>query len=452
MGKTRLSNSILIQNAQIVAEHELLLGNLYCRNGKIEWFGPGSSFPEKYSLDSSAEVIDADGLIVFPGGIDPHVHFNLDIGGGVFSADSFLSGSEAALAGGTTTVFDFVTPARGESLLRALDQRIDETAGSLVHCYLHMSITEWNNQTAAEMAICVNERGIRSFKVYMAYKDKIGLGDGDIMKVMETAAKLDAIVMVHCEMGDAIEELKRILSSESKRDVRYHPVSRPSGLEAAAVKRVLELSEKSGCRVYIVHLSSKSGLSAVSDARHKHIYVETCPHYLIFDESRYLLPDYDKASSYVMSPPLRSTVDREALWQGIEDHRIDVIATDHCPFKKEDRQEYRDDFFYKIPNGAGGVEERIGLVYTHGVRTGRVDMRRFVELIATNPAKIFGLFPNKGVIRRGADADLVIWDPAYSRKISAATHRQASDINIYEGFETVGKVKTVIIGNRIIRI
>lgn len=450
MEEIKSIDSILIKNGKVITEYGIAKNDIFCRKGIIEFIGNSSEINE--TIHEQTKIINAEDMFVIPGGIDPHVHFDLPIGNGLKSSDSFETGSKAAIFGGTTTIFDFVTPKRGESLLKSLEYRREEAKKSSCNYRFHMSITEWNENTENEMRKCVLKEGIKSFKVYMAYKKTIGLDNKDIQKVMNIASDLEAVVMVHCEDGDRIDELKSDLEKQGKKEIKYHPISRPPETEGDAVKKVVELSNMTGCITYIVHNSTKNGLDAVEPyKKNGNIFVETCPHYLLFDDSEYEKSEFEDASKFMMSPPLRSLEDQDALWIGLMTGMIDVVATDHCPFNKKDRLIFKEDGFFNVPNGVGSVEHRLSLLYTHGVLLDRIDIDQFVSLISTNPAKIFGLYPQKGVLAVGSDSDIVIWDPKGTFTISSNTQKQNSDTTIYEDFSLMGKPYMVIIGEKIFK-
>lgn len=392
--------------------------------------------------------IDAKGMLVFPGGVDPHVHLNLPTPAG-HSSDDFFSGSRAALAGGTTTLIDFVTPRKGQLLPDALRERQQEAAPALNSCYFHVSPIEWRDGLPDEIRACM-ERGVRSYKVYMAYKESIGLDDDSLLKVMRAVGGAGGLLTVHCEMGDEIERLRTTLHESGHSSVSAHPRSRPPHTESDAVKKAIKMAGQAGCPLYVVHVSAAASVQHIRDARKggQDVMGEACPHHLLLDMSLYQ-DDFDAASAYVMSPPLRGEQDRQALWQGLADGTLQAVGTDHCPFMMAQKARGRDDF-RKIANGVGGVEHRAALLYTYGVLSGRISLSRFVDLFAGQPARIFGLYPQKGSLEKGADADLLIWDPAYRGRISAATHRQHCDHNIYEGMEVSGRPLCVIHDGRLL--
>jgi dihydropyrimidinase len=301
----------------------------------------------------------------------------------------------------------------------------------------------------AEIEECVKS-GFRSFKVYMAYKDSIGLNDDVLLKVMQVIGKVGGVLLVHCEMGDEIDELRDQLFKENKTSPFYHPLSRPAILEAQAVKKAIELAAKTNCALYIVHVSSEKSLSHIHEAQAKgqKVYAETCPQYLLLDDSKYN-GSFKETAAYVMSPPLRKRQDKEALWKALQDGNFQTIGTDHCPFNLEQKRNGEEDF-RKIPNGAGGVEHRMALLYTYGVFEGRISLNQLVELTSTNAAKIFGLYPQKGIIAEGSDADIVIWNPGTEEVISAKTHHQNNDQSIYEGIKARGSVDMIIRDGRVI--
>jgi dihydropyrimidinase len=360
-----------------------------------------------------------------------------------FSSDNFYSGSSAALFGGTTSIIDFVTPQRGQSIMEAFAERKKEASSSLIDYKLHVSPVEWFNKLEYEIQRCFEEEGVRSFKVYMAYKNTIGLNDGAIFKVMQTVGNLGGIVAVHCEMGDEIEYLRNKYFHEGNVSVEYHAKSRPMEMEALAVRRAIEIAKQAKCAIYIVHVSTKESLAYIRKAQGEMlpVYAETCPQYLLLDDGKYE-GDFEASCPYVISPPLRKKEDVEELWHALVDGTIHSIGSDHCPFMLSQKRFGLDDF-RNIPNGAGGIEHRLELLYTYGVMQKRISINRFVELVSGMPAKIFGLSTKKGMIYKGLDADLVVWDPMVQRVISVKTHNQHCDSNIYEGFDIQGQARHV---------
>lgn len=434
---------ILIRNASVINADAAFESDILISNGRISRLAKGIAGDQENKL----QVLDAAGKIVFPGGIDPHVHFRLLTAAG-YSADDFSSGSRAALAGGTTTIIDFVTPTRGSSLTDALQQRLKEAATSVIDYSFHVSPVEWRTTTPREIKQCV-ENGIPSFKVYMAYKEAIGLDESTLERVMRTVAGEGGMVAIHCELGEEIEALRTQLANNGELSPDAHARSRPPHTESLAVEKAVRLADQTKCPLYIVHVSTRESVAIISQARTRGqlVWGEVCPHHLLLD-----VACYDKAFEYaapcVLSPPLRSQPHRKALWNGLSGNSLQTVGTDHCPFYMEQKEAGRHDF-RKIANGAGGIEHRLSLLYTFGVLTGKINMHQFVNLVSTSAAKIFGLYPRKGVIAEGADADMVIWDPEVNATITAATHHQRSDVNIYEGIRTKGKAVTVIAGGQV---
>ncbi|MFP4556751.1 MAG: dihydropyrimidinase [Bacteroidales bacterium] len=432
--------NILIQNATVVTSSRTFKSDILIAEGKIK------AVKESISAKNQDKIIDATGKYLFPGGVDPHVHFNLPTPAG-FSADNFLSGSKAALFGGTTTIIDFVTPNKGQSLIEALEHRIEEAKESLIDFSFHISPVEWRDTTADEIKECV-KRGFPSFKIYMAYKASIGLNDNAILKVMQAVARAGGMVTVHAEMGDEIEQLRDKFFAEGKTEPLYHPLSRPPRTESEAVRRVIEMADRTSCPLYIVHVSAKESIEHIrkAQAANQKVFAETCPHFLVLNDSAYK-GSFLETAKYVLSPPIRKQEDCQALWTAMNDGTIQTIGTDHCPFTQKQKDFGRDDF-RKIPNGAGGVEHRMALLYTYGVLEKRINLNQFVNLTSTQAAKIFGLYPQKGEITVGSDADIVLWNPNKEERISAKTHHSNCDISIYEGVKTFGAAETIFMQDR----
>lgn len=432
--------SILIQSGRIITSVGDQIADLLVADGKIAAIGK--------QLEANAEAtIDAQGMLVLPGGIDPHVHLHLPTPAG-YSADDFRTGSIAALMGGTTTIIDFVTPVRGQSIIDALKARIDEAANSLVDYTFHVSPVEWNKNTPNEIEECI-EMGFTSFKIYMAYKNSVGIDDTALYHVMHTVAKLGGLVTAHCELGDDIETLRDFYANQGLTAPKYHMLSRPPRFEALAVKRAIDLADQTQCPLYIVHVSAAESVKHIIQAQKsgQPLYAETCPQYLLLGEELYN-SNLPEALKYVISPPLRQSTDRDSLWNAINNGNILTVGTDHCPFSLEQKMVGKNDF-RKVPNGAGGIEHRLALLFTFGVLTGKLSLSKLVDVFATQPAKIFGLYPQKGELAIGSDADIVIWNPNIKGTISSRNHHSKSDISIYEGFETTGEVAFVIKNGKI---
>jgi dihydropyrimidinase len=439
--------TLLILNGTIVNAETSRRENLAVSGGRI--VEVGNIDPKAYS---GAKIIDAEGRFVLPGGIDPHVHFALPTPAGN-SSDDFASGSRAAIAGGTTTFIDFITPRRGQTLQDSLDQRKAEAAASCIDYKLHLGISEWNADIASELQQILEEKEITSVKIYLAYLNSIGINYDALQQVMEIAATAGSLVMVHCEDGEMISRFQGELLRQGKKKACYHATSRPPEAEIRAVEKVIGLSARTGCPVYIVHISTAEAAEAISSAKRSGlpVFAETCPHYLVLDESVYHegLDDY-KILPYVLSPPMRSAFDRERLWKGLTDGTFDTVATDHCPFNLYGQKDQRIDDFTKIPNGAGGIEHRLTLLYTYGVLKGRISMNQFVRLLSTRPAELFGLTHRKGRIERGYDADIVIWNGEPESRISAVHHFQQCDSDIFEGFQIRGNPEIVLVNGQIV--
>ncbi len=434
--------NILIKNGTIVNSRNAFNADIYISNGKIVQIASGINVLEKVD-----RTIDAKGRFIFPGAIDPHVHMHLPTPAG-YSADDFETGSKAALFGGTTTLLDFVTPQKGQSLIDALIDRKAEADQSLCDFSFHVSPVEWNNTTPQEIKDCI-ESGITSFKVYMAYKDSIGLSDDDIFRVMHAVGKNGGIVTLHCENGDEIEKIRNELANKGNLSPEFHSVSRPVHTESESVQMAIEMARISKCPVYIVHTSAGDSIEQIEKAQKEgyQIYSETCPQYLLLDDLKYK-GSFEETCKFVMSPPLRKLEDQITLWNAISKGVVKTIGTDHCPFNLGQKLLGKDDF-RKIPNGAGGVEHRMKLLFTYGVLQNRISYNQFVNITSTQAAKIFGLYPQKGEIAVGSDADLLIWNPKTENIISTKNHHQNCDLETYEGFKTIGEPEIVIANGEI---
>jgi dihydropyrimidinase len=442
MGKNKTYNCLLISGGMIYTSDRSFTGNILIRDGRIE------EVAEQFEIPYKCQVIDAEGMMIFPGGIDPHVHLELPTPAGN-SGDDFYSGSAAAISGGTTSIIDFVTPARGESLTDAFKKREKAAQKSLIGYSFHVSPTWWGSESAREMEILVKEHGVTSFKCYLAYQKSIGIKDRELLEVMKAAKKIGVLVTLHCEMDDIIQlNIQRYLS-QGNVSPKYHALSRPPVAEVLAVKKAIDFAAVTGCKIYIVHVSTAGAVDLIRSARHAgmEVYGETCPQYLLLDESLYG-QNFEKSAPYVISPPLRRKEDQEALWEGIADGSIQTVGTDHCPFNLKGQKDLGRDDFTKIPNGAGGIEHRLTLLHTYGVLTKRISFGRFIEVTSKNPASIFGL-KTKSSIRPGMDADLVIWDANRESEISVKTHFQNCDSEIYDGLRITGCPSIVISKGRI---
>lgn len=395
--------------------------------------------------DPADQVISVAGCYLLPGAIDPHTHLDMPAGS-ITTADDFASGTAAAVVGGTTTIIDHITQEKGESLFAAL-AKWQAKAGekSYTDYGFHMGITDYHGQVPEEMAALVRQAGVTSFKLYTAYK-RLRVNDGEIFQALQQCKELGALACFHCENGDVIDVLIQQVKEQGCHGPICHPLTRPAVTEQEATSRVIMLSELAGAAVYIVHLSCTGALQEVVAAKTRGVavYAETCPQYLLLDDSLYAEEGFAGAK-YVMSPPLRKPQDQAALWLGLKTGALDTVGTDHCSFNFKGQKEIGLGDFSKIPGGAPGVEQRLGLLYTYGVETGKISMQQLVSITATNVAKLFGLYPRKGTLAVGSDADIVVWDPRQSFRISAATQRQRVDYTPYEGWRQQGRAEHVFI-------
>lgn len=449
-------SKLVVRGGTVVTAQDQFNADVYCEDGVIRAVGPNLDVP------AGTEVVDAGGQFVFPGGIDAHTHMELPFMGTV-SADDFYTGTAAGVAGGTTSIIDFIIPGRNQSLLDARDFWMGNAKKAVADYAFHMAVTWFDDQVKREMAHVFHNDGIQSFKIFMAYRGAIGVDDVELVGVLDTAHALGALVTSHCEHGDAVVALQTRLFERGLTEPKWHAASRPSYLEGEATNRVIQLARAAGDGrnghtahpheaqpVYIVHLTCRESMDAVYRARQQgqKVLVETCPQYLLLDDSVYEKPDFEGAA-YVMSPPIRPQGHQEYLWNALAAGAIQHVATDHCPFRQADQKTMGKGDFRKIPNGAAGIEDRMTLMYSYGVATGRITLQQFVDVTSTQAAKIFNMYPRKGAIVPGADADLCIYDPTGTSRISAKTHHQNVDRNIFEGFETKGKVATTVVAGRV---
>ena len=404
---------------------------------------------EAASVISADEIIDAEDKYVIPGGIDGHTHMEMPFGG-TFSVDTFETGTKAAAWGGTTTIIDFAVQAKGTSLLATLDKWHEKADGNCAIDYgFHMIVSDVNDATLKEMEACIGA-GVTSFKMFMAYPGVFYATDGEILLAMQQASRTGAMIMMHAENGIAIDQLVLQALAAGRTDPVHHGLTRPPELEGEATSRAITLAKVADCPLYIVHLSAAHALAAVAEARDtgQNVFAETCPQYLYLSLDDLARPDFEGAK-YVCSPPLRTPDHSAALWRGLRTNDLSVVSTDHCPFCFKEQKELGRADFAKIPNGIPGVEHRMDLLH-QGVVAGEITLQRWVETCSTTPARMFGLYPRKGTIAPGADADIVIYDPAATQTLSVATHHMNVDYSAYEGMEITGKVVTTVSRGRVV--
>lgn len=434
--------SILIKNGRIITATDDYVADIYIEGETVQAIGT--------NLDIKAdEVIDATGKLVMPGGIDPHVHLEMPFMG-TFSSDTYETGTRAALFGGTTTVIDFILQTQGKSLQSALNEWKGRSDNNAVGDYsFHMAVTDFNEDTKKEIQHFIEVEGITSFKTFMAYKGALMIDDRQMIGLMQEVKKHGGMINVHATNGDMIDYLIAKHKSEGKLAPLYHYLSQPEVTEAEASSRFADMADYTGCPGYIVHLTCEGALNAVRFAtrRNQHVFVETCIQYLILDASLY--EQNFEGAKWVMSPPLREKKDQETLWAGLNQGLVNVVATDHCPFMWEQKLMGKDDFS-KIPNGHPAIENRMELLFSEGVNKGKITLNKYVEVASTNAAKIFGMFPKKGTIAIGSDADIILLDPNEKHTLSAKTHHMNVDYSGYEGWELTGKVKTVLLRGKIV--
>ncbi|MGH9699275.1 MAG: dihydropyrimidinase [Candidatus Acidiferrales bacterium] len=434
----------LIRNGVVVTALDTFPSDVGIRDGRVAALG--ADLPS----ENAARVIDAHGLYVMPGGIDVHTHLDMPFGG-TTSADDFETGTVAAAFGGTTTLIDFAIQYKGQTLRHAFDTWMKKADGKAVIDYaFHCVITDIAGAQLEEMKSLVGD-GVPTFKLFMAYPGVFMLDDASIFKAMGAAADCGGMICMHAENGGAIDVIVQRALAEGKRAPKYHALTRPTTAEAEATSRAIALAEMAGAPVYIVHLSCNDALEKVREARDRGLraYAETCPQYLYLSLENMDAPGFEGAK-YVFTPPLREKWNQEKLWQGLAQDDLQVVSTDHCPFCFKEQKELGKDDFTKIPNGGPGIEHRLSLIYSGGVHGKRFSLNRFVQLVSTAPAKLFGLYPRKGTVAVGSDADLVIFDPREEQIISAKTHHMRVDYSMFEGIRVTGIPKTVFSRGRVV--
>ncbi|MEM7455424.1 MAG: dihydropyrimidinase [Planctomycetota bacterium] len=430
--------SLLIKNGRIVTAIDDYVADILVEGEKISEIGT--------QIEAEAdEVIDASGRLVFPGFIDPHVHIYLPFMG-TYAKDTYESASKAALVGGTTTLIEMCCPARDDSPLEAYELWKSKAEGlSAVDYSFHMGVTKFDEQTEKELREIVAD-GIASFKVFLAYEGAFGIDDAELFKTLKLAKELRVIVTAHCENAIAVSQLQNELLAAGKTGPEFHEPSRPESVETSGVNHLMTFAELTGAHVYVVHTSCEGAVRAAEAARFRGVnaWIETVIPYLVLDKTYAELPDFEGAK-YVMSPPIRHKRNQPVLWEAIRNRLISTVATDHAPFDFAEQKTMGRDDFTKIPNGIPSVEDRVKLFYTHGVATGRIDLNTFVDAASTQAAKLFGLYPRKGAIQIGSDADLVIFDPDYTGSISADHQMMDVDYSAFEGWEIKGRAETVTV-------
>jgi dihydropyrimidinase len=439
-----VSFDTIIKNGSVVTATDTYKADVAIAGGKIA--GIGTDLP----VNNASKVLDAANKLVMPGGIDVHTHMDMPFGG-TTSADDFETGTRAAAFGGTTTLIDFAIQYKGQRLRQAFDTWMSKAASKAVCDYaFHCIVTDISGGQLAEMNDLVHD-GVTSFKLFMAYPGVFMLDDGSIFKALQTTSKNGGMVCMHAENGSAIDVIVQQALAEGKKAPKYHALTRPTTAEAEATARAIALAEMAGAPIYIVHLSCNDALEKVREARDRGlpVYAETCPQYLYLSLENMDAPGFEGAK-YVFTPPLREKWNQEKLWNGLKCDHLQVVSTDHCPFCFKEQKELGKDDFTKIPNGGPGVEHRMSLIYSGGVAAGRFSANRFVELVSTTPAKLFGLYPRKGTIAVGSDADLIIFDPNRKHTISAKTHHMRVDYSMFEGIQVTGMPDVVLSRGKVV--
>jgi dihydropyrimidinase len=435
--------ALLIKNGEIVTASERYVADIFCENETITRIERG------IQASPGTEVIDATGKHVFPGFIDPHVHIYLPFMG-TFAKDTHETASKAALAGGTTTFIEMICPARSEPPMEAFELWLGKAKGnSACDFTFHMGVTRYDD-AAEQQFTDIIKRGVSSFKVFLAYKGAFGVTDEELYKTLRLAKKLGVITTAHCENADLVLELQKKLLAEGKTGPEWHHESRPPVVEAEGVHHLMTFAEMHDAHVYIVHLSCDEALREALAGKYRgvKVWVETLIQYLLIDKTYAERPNFEGAK-FVMSPPLRDKRNQNILWNGLRDGLISTLATDHAPFDFAGQKEMGRNDFTRIPNGIPSLEDRVNAFFTYGVKRGRVDLHRFVDAASTQSARLFGLFPRKGTIQLGSDADLVVYDPLHRGTISAKTQAVNVDYNAFEGMPIEGRPHVVTVRGKV---
>jgi dihydropyrimidinase len=437
--------SVLIKGGRIVTAVDDYVGDVFVDNGTVAMIGE--------SLDMTADkVIDADGKYVLPGAIDPHTHIEMFFGG-TTTCDDFTSGTVSAAFGGTTSHVDFCMQAPGSSFAQALENYFEkiERAKPVIDVGFHIGVTDLHEGGTLEDLAKLPDEGITSYKLFMAYKGAVMVDDETLFKTMQVAAETGALVMVHAENGDAIDIIVKNAVADGKTEPIWHARTRPMETEAEATNRAIQLARVAGCPLYVVHVSCQPAVEPIALAREKgwDAWGETCTQYLFIDESALDQPGFE-GGKYIYTPPPRPKEHQEHLWTAIRSDVLSVVSTDHCPFNWPEQKAINGKEFQKVPNGGPGIENRLHMLHHFGVREGRITLNRMVELTSTNVAKLFGLYPRKGTIAPGSDADIVVWDPDKRLTISASTHHSNVNYNLFEGTEVQGAPEVVMVRGQVI--
>mgnify|MGYP000141379811 CR=1 FL=1 len=437
--------SVLIKGGRIVTAADDYVGDVFIDNGTVSLIGA--------ALDVGADtVIDATGKIVMPGAIDPHTHIEMFFGG-TTTCDDFTSGTTSAAFGGTTTLIDFCMQTPGDTFAQALEKYHEkiERAKPVIDVGFHIGVTDLHTGGTLEDLAKLPDEGITSYKLFMAYKGAVMVDDETLFKTMQVANESGGLVMVHAENGDAIDLIVKAAVAEGKTDPIWHARTRPMETEAEATNRAVQLARVAGAPLYVVHVSCQPAVEPIQLARDKgwQVWGETCTQYLFVDESALEQPDWEGAK-YIYTPPPRPKEHQEHLWKALKTDALSAVSTDHCPFNWPEQKGINGREFQVVPNGGPGIENRLHMLWTFGVGTGRITPNRFVELVSTNIAKLFGLYPRKGTIAAGSDADIVVWDPEKRLTISAATHHSNVNYNLFEGTEVQGAPEVVLVRGQVI--
>lgn len=428
---------LIIRNGTVVSPEKTYAADILIEGETIKDVRP--NIPN----EPAHQVLDATGMLLLPGGIDAHTHLDMPFGG-TTSSDDFETGTRAAAIGGTTTIVDFAIQARGTKMRDALDTWWKKAESKACIDYgLHMIVTDLGGAGLEDMDDMVRE-GVASFKLFMAYPNVLMVDDATIFRALQQTSKNGALICMHAENGSVIDVIVQEALAEGKTAPIYHALTRPTAAEAEAVHRAIAMAEIAGVPIYIVHLSSEDALNQVREARDRGLpaFAETCPQYLLLSIDDMKGPGFEGAK-YVFTPPLREKQNLPKLWDGLKTDNLQVVSTDHCPFCFEDQKALGKDDFTKIPNGGPGIENRLQLLHHHGVGAGKITINRFVEIVSTAPARIFGMYPRKGAIAPGSDADIVVWDPQAKHLISAKTHHMRVDYSMFEGFQVTGNARQV---------